>query len=659
VPIKQAFTYNTAMIILQKVSLQRGTQFLLEQADATIQPQKRAAIIGANGCGKSSLFKLLLKELGADHGEVIIPSQWRTAHMAQEVAECKRSALDYILDGDKQFRSVEQTIEKATQNDDANSLAHAYTELEIIDGYTANSRAEKLLHGLGFTQKDMGKSVNSFSGGWRIRLNLAQALMCPSDLMLLDEPTNHLDIDATLWLEQWLKNYQGTLLFISHDRDFIDAIADQILHIEHQKIYAYTGNYSSFENQRAQRLALQQASYQKQQQRISEITQFVDRFKAKATKAKQAQSRLKELERMEKIAPAHVDSPFSFRFSEADKTSDPLLSIERGELGYTRDTISSTGTSTTPILSSVELTLRADSRIGFLGPNGAGKSTLVKTLVGDLPLISGEKQESEHIHIGYFAQHQLEYLDLDASALLHIQRCSPKVSEQVIRNFLGSFNFHGDKAVAPIKPFSGGEKARLALALIVWQKPNLLILDEPTNHLDLDMRHALTLALQLYKGALIVISHDRHLLKNTVDQFYLVAQHKVEFFDGTLADYQTWLKNNLSKSEQKNTSSDEEGKSKANDTSQKPLDKKQQRQQEAALREKLKPLRNAIKKIELNLSNTQNKLDKIEAQLADTDMYTDENKSHLQKLLKQQGEHQSHIQQLETDWEIYYEQLEG
>jgi len=644
------------MIILQKVSLQRGTQFLLEQADATIQPQKRAAIIGANGCGKSSLFKLLLKELGADHGEVLIPAQWRTAHMAQEVAECKRSALDYVLDGDKHFRSVEHAIEEATQHDDANSLAHAYTELEAIDGYTANSRAEKLLHGLGFTQKDMDKSVNSFSGGWRIRLNLAQALMCPSDLMLLDEPTNHLDIDATLWLEQWLKNYQGTLLFISHDRDFIDAIADQILHIEHQKIYTYTGNYSSFENQRAQRLALQQASYQKQQQRISEITQFVDRFKAKATKAKQAQSRLKELERMEKIAPAHVDSPFSFRFSEADKTSDPLLNIEKGELGYIGK---GTDTSATPILSSVELTLRSDSRIGFLGPNGAGKSTLVKTLVGDLPLISGDKQESEHIHIGYFAQHQLEYLDLDASALLHIQRCSPTVSEQVIRNFLGSFNFHGDKAVEPIKPFSGGEKARLALALIVWQKPNLLILDEPTNHLDLDMRHALTLALQLYKGALIVISHDRHLLKNTVDQFYLVAKQKVDFFDGTLADYQTWLKNNLSKNEHSDTTTDAGSTLTTGDTNQKPIDKKQQRQQEAALREKLKPLKNAIKKIELDLSKTQDKLDKIDTQLSDTDIYSDENKSQLQKLLKQQGEYQSHIQQLETEWEIHYEQLEG
>jgi len=639
------------MIILQNISLQRGTQFLLESANATIQPQKRAAIIGANGCGKSSLFKLLLNELGVDQGEITIPPQWRVAHMAQEVSECHRSALDYVLDGDNKFRAVEQKIEHANQVDNANALAQAYIEYETVDGYTAASRAEKLLHGLGFKQSDMEKSVNNFSGGWRIRLNLAQALMCPSDLMLLDEPTNHLDIDATLWLEQWLKNYPGTLLFISHDRDFIDAIADQILHIEHQLIQVYTGNYSSFENQRAQRLALQQANYVKQQQRISEITQFVNRFKAKATKAKQAQSRVKELERMEKIAPAHVDSPFSFRFSDADKTSDPLLGIDKGSLGYAG----------TPLLSSVELTLRSDSRIGLLGPNGAGKSTLVKTLVGDLPIIDGSRQEGEHLKIGYFAQHQLDYLDLDASALLHIQRCSPKVSEQVIRNFLGSFNFHGDKAVAPIKPFSGGEKARLALALVVWKRPNLLILDEPTNHLDLDMRHALTLALQLYTGALIVISHDRHLLKNTVDQFYLVAQNTLQLFDGTLQDYQSWLKNNLaqdhSSQENSNTSTEMlDGTGTGTDIR---VDKKQQRQQEAALRQKLKPLRDAIKKVEKKLSNIEGKLTLIEEQLADADIYADENKNQLQTLLKQQGEHQSNVQQLETEWETYYEQLEG
>jgi ATP-binding cassette, subfamily F, member 3 len=632
------------MIILQQISLQRGPQLLLDKTDATIQPQKRAAIIGANGCGKSSLFKLLLKELTLDNGDIVIPHQWRVAHMAQEVAECRRSALEYVLDGDQQLREIEHTIITATENEDHSLLAKAYTDLESADGYTASNRAQKLLHGLGFTQAELAKSVNDFSGGWRIRLNLAQALMCPSDLLLLDEPTNHLDIDATLWLEQWLKNYQGTLIFISHDRDFIDTVSDQILHIEHQTITSYTGNYSSFETQRAQRLAQQQANYQKQQQRISEITQFVNRFKAQATKAKQAQSRIKELERMEKIAPAHVDSPFSFRFSLADKTSDPLLSIESGVLGY----------SSTPTLSSVNVTLRSDSRIGLLGPNGAGKSTLVKTLVGDLNLLNGRRIASEHLKIGYFAQHQLEYLDLQASAILHIQRLSPTVSEQAIRNFLGSFNFHGDKAVEAIKPFSGGEKARLALAIIVWQKPNLLILDEPTNHLDLDMRHALTLALQLYQGALIVISHDRHLLKNTVNDFYLVAQNTLQFFDGDLADYQLWLRETL---QQTATTANSKPSEQADMPIQK-VDKKLQRQLDAANREKLKPLTNRIKKLDSLISQTQSLLDVVENQLMDEALYTDEQKKTLQALLQQQAQLRTTLNNAEEDWLMAQEELE-
>ncbi len=653
------------MITLQNISLQRGIQTLLHQTDATIQPQKRAAIIGANGCGKSSLFKLLLGQLQLDSGDISIPQHWRIAHMAQEVAECQRSALDYVIDGDAKLREIEACIDIATRNENHNALAEAYHDLEVIDGYTAQNRAEKLLHGLGFQQKDLQKSVNDFSGGWRIRLNLAQALMCPSDLLLLDEPTNHLDIDATVWLEQWLKSYPGTLLFISHDRDFIDTVASQILHIEHQKITSYTGNYSSFEEQRSQRLAQQQANYEKQQQRISEITQFVNRFKAKATKAKQAQSRVKELERMEKIAPAHVDSPFSFRFSEADKTSDPLLSLEKADLGYENKAI----------LSQVNFTLRSDSRIGLLGPNGAGKSTLVKTLVTDLSLLQGHRFDSEHLKIGYFAQHQLEYLDTDASALLHIQRLSPQVSEQVIRNFLGSFNFHGEKALDPIKPFSGGEKARLALALIVWQKPNLLILDEPTNHLDLDMRHALTLALQLYQGAMIIISHDRHLLKNTVDQFYLVAENGVKPFDGDLYDYQLWLKGALSnkpssidKTDKKPSKAEKikpavteiaaETATKIKSTATK-IDKKQLRQQEAAQREKRKPLMNTIKKLERSMEKTQSDLEKIEITLNDQGLYLEENKAELQRLLNQQIKLRQQMDTQEEEWLLSQEQLEA
>ncbi len=635
------------MITLQHISLQRGPQRLLNDTSATIQPQHRAAIIGANGCGKSSLFKLLLGQLNLDNGDIFIPRQWRIAHMAQEVDECHRSALDYVLDGDDRLREIEQNIADANEHENHEKLTQAYADLETIDGYTANNRAEQLLHGLGFRQQDLNKPVTAFSGGWRIRLNLAQALMCPSDLLLLDEPTNHLDLDATVWLEQWLKNYKGTLLFISHDRDFIDAIAGQILHIEHQKITSYSGNYSSFEIQRAQGLAQQQANYEKQQQRISEITQFVNRFKAKATKARQAQSRLKELERMEKIAPAHVDSPFSFRFSEANKTSDPLLTLEKAELGY----------NSPPILSHVELTLRSDTRIGLLGYNGAGKSTLVKTLVGDLPLLSGERKESEHLKIGYFAQHQLEYLDLEASALLHIQRLSPKISEQEIRNFLGSFNFHGDKAIEPIKPFSGGEKARLALALIVWQKPNLLILDEPTNHLDLDMRHAITLALQMYKGALVVISHDRHLIKNTVDQFYLVANHRIRLFDGDLSDYQQWLKESLQKANNLTGSKPEN--SNTNALQNEKVDRKLQRQQDAAKREKIKPLTNLIKKTEKEMEQQQQKLTAVQEKLTNQNLYSDDNKKTLQELLQEQGQLSSIITELEEKWLLAHDELES
>lgn len=636
--------YNRPMIVFKSVNLQRGTQRLLESCNATIQPQKRVAIIGANGCGKSSLFKVLLGEIAIDGGDITFPPNWRLAHMAQEVDENQRSALDYVLDGDTHLRQVESTIEIATHTEDHNALAQAYHELETIDGYTARNRAEQLLHGLGFTQDKINQPVSTFSGGWRIRLNLAQALMCPSDLLLLDEPTNHLDIDATIWLEQWLKTYAGTLLFISHDRDFIDGVADQIFHIEQHSIYAYTGNYSSFEQQRAQRLAQQQASYEKQQQRIKEIHQFVDRFKAKATKARQAQSRLKELQRMEAIAPAHIDSPFDFRFEATEKISDPLLSLEQVTLGY----------GNTSIVENVNVEIRSTSRIGLLGPNGAGKSTLVKCLVNELQALSGERKTGEHLHIGYFAQHQLEQLDLEASALLHLQRLSPTATEQAIRNFLGRFNFHGDKALDPIAPFSGGEKARLALALIVWRKPNLLILDEPTNHLDLEMRYALTLALQLFEGAVVIISHDRHLLKNTVDEFYLVAKQCVTLFDGDLQGYQQWLRKNLDTDKSPSHNDTPGGDSKGSHSH-----KKTQRQQNANTRQQRQPLQKAIKRLEKHIEKTQQQLDDIEQTLTNTDLYLDENKAQLQRFLKQQGDLKSQLQSLEVEWEDAYEALEG
>ncbi len=627
------------MITLQDIVLQRGTQRLLDGASLTIHPGRRIGVIGANGSGKSSLFALLMGQLQVDAGEMNIPPAWRMAHMAQEVASSERSALDYVVDGDLKLRQVEAGIAQLADTDEHDQLAVLYAELETVDGYNANNRAEQLLHGLGFSAGQISRPVSSFSGGWRIRLNLAQALMCPSDLLLLDEPTNHLDLDATLWLEQWLKSYQGTLLLISHDRDFLDSIADEIVCFEQQQLQSYRGNYSAYETQRAQRLAQQQAGYEKQQRRVAEIQQFVNRFRAKATKAKQAQSRLKELERMELIAPAHVDSPFRFVFGEAEKNSIPLLNLSEATLGYRG----------VAVLQQVELSLQPGSRIGLLGPNGAGKSTLVKSLVGDLPLIAGHRVCGEHLAVGYFAQHQLEALDLGASAALHIQRLSPRASEQEIRNFLGGFNFHGDKALQPIAPFSGGEKARLALAIIVWQKPNLLLLDEPTNHLDLEMRHALEMALQGYAGALVVISHDRHLLRNAVDEFYLVANRQVQAFAGTLADYQTWLKTQWRPDQAHSAPPPGEDKQ----------DRKVQRQQAALQRQQLAPLRNKVKVVEREMEALHRQLGGIEKRLAGSEIYQQENKQDLQDFLRQRGQLQGQLEECELQWLQMQEQLES
>jgi ATP-binding cassette subfamily F protein 3 len=632
------------MIKLDQISLQRGSKFLLEQASAVFHPGQKIALIGANGTGKSSLFQLLLGQLTADDGEASIPSQWRIAHMAQEVATSNRNALDYIIDGDQQLRRIEAAISDAEQAEQHQRLPELHEQLDSIDGYNAKVRAEQLMLGLGFQLSDIGKSANNFSGGWRIRLNLAQALMSPSDLLLLDEPTNHLDLDAELWLEQWLQRYQGSLLLISHDRDFIDSVCEGIVHIEHKKLNAYRGNYSAFERQRAERLAQQQANFEKQQQRKSEIHDFVRRFRAKATKAKQAQSRLKELNRMEDIAPAHIDSPFDFSFPEPRKFSDPLLNLSHAELGYNGTTI----------VSKVNLSIHPGSRIGLLGANGAGKSTLIKSLSAEIALLDGEFIQGENLQMGYFSQHQLEALDLDASPILHLQRISPTAREQEIRNFLGGFNFHGDMALETIRNFSGGEKARLALAIVVWQKPNLLLLDEPTNHLDLEMCHALTIALQGFEGAVIVVSHDRHLLRNTVDEFLLIADGKATPFDGDLDDYSRWLM-----SQRKGSSADSNA---ATNSDSSPADKTQakklQRQQAADIRKKLNPISNAIKKTEQQMATTDNALQAIEQQLADTSLYEATNKDQLQALLRQQATLNKDKQQQEEYWFELSDQLE-
>ena len=632
------------MIGLNEVSLQRGHKPLLEKANLLVHAGQRVGVIGANGTGKSSLFQLFLGLLHVDHGDVVLPKQLRISHMAQEVAHSDRSALDYVLDGDTELRATEAAIDAAHASENNTALAHAFDKLDALDAHTAPSRAQQLLNGLGFGSADHQRAVSEFSGGWRIRLNLAQALMCPADLMLLDEPTNHLDLDATVWLEQWLLRYQGTLLLISHDRDFLDSVATHVARLHNHQINYYKGNYSAYERQHAERMAQQQANYDKQQAERAHLQKYVDRFKAQATKAKQAQSRIKALARMDDIAPAHIDSPFHFVFKEPPKPSNPLMYLEKASLGYHDK----------EILSAVSLSITPGSRIGLLGPNGAGKSTLIKTLVGDLALRNegegGTRHASDNLHVGYFAQHQLEALDLTASPITHIQRMSPTATEQTIRNFLGGFNFHGEVASGSPEKFSGGEKARLALAIVVWEKPNLLIMDEPTNHLDLEMCHALTMALQSFSGAMILVSHDRHLLRNSVDEFLLVADGQVQPFEGDLDEYQQWLL----KSRQDNAAS----KSLLSSDAPK-VDRKEQRRQAAEQRKHLQPLKKKVSKIEVNIEATEAELRGIEEKLSDATIYEAANKAELQKIMQRQGELKQLNETLEEEWMELHEELEA
>jgi ATP-binding cassette subfamily F protein 3 len=615
------------MIILRDIALRRGSKLLLQDANVTIQPGQRLALIGANGCGKSSLFSLLLGELTADTGGIEGMNKLRLSHMAQEIHATSLPAGEYVWRGDGQLAQKRDALLRLEAVEDFDGAAIIHNELEEIDGYSADRRAERLLQGLGFAEDAATRAVCDFSGGWRIRLNLARALMTPSDILLLDEPTNHLDLDATLWLQQWLQQYPGTLLMISHDRDFIDATCERILHIEQQQLQTYKGNYSDFERQRAERLANQQASYEKQQRRISQIDDFVRRFRYKATKAKQAQSRLKELERMQTLAPAHLDSPFDFSFEPPQRSSDPLLRLDDAVLGY----------GDTPVISKVDIQLRPGSRYGLLGKNGAGKSTLLKSLIGELPLLAGQRQTGEHCSIGYFDQQQLEALDMQASPALHLQRLNPGAREQEILNFLGGFNFRGDAATSVIAPFSGGEKARLALAMVVWQRPNLLVLDEPTNHLDLDMRHAMEVALQTYEGALILVSHDRHMLRNTVEELLLVHDGRVEEYREDLEGYERWI---LSSYKQVDRAEPQ-----PSDTS-----RKEKRQQAAAQRDKLRPLINQVKKTEAAMAEAEAEQAKLQTQLGDTDLYSAARRDDLADLLKREGELKIRAAELEDSW---------
>lgn len=636
------------MLKFTQLSLRRGTKELLHDVNVTVHAGQKVGITGANGTGKSSLFSLILGNIHADEGDVSYPKNIKTAHVAQETPALDKEAIEYVLDGDIELRELETKIKDAEEKNDGEALAHYYSEMESIDGYSAKSHAATLLHGLGFTTAQENHPVKSFSGGWRMRLNLAQALIRSSDMLLLDEPTNHLDLDAVIWLENWLRQYKGTLLLVSHDRDFLDNVATHIAHIEHQLIHYYTGNYSAFEKRRAEYLATQQSAFEKQQVEIQHMQSFVDRFKAKAKKARQAQSRVKALERMELIAPAHVDSPFKFQFKSAEKIPDPLLNLNKVDAGYEDKTI----------LSNIKFILHPGDRIGLLGHNGAGKSTLIKLLADDIKAQQGELSFAKELKIGYFAQHQLEQLDSEASPLLHLQRIDKRATESDLRKYLGGFAFNNDMALSPVAPFSGGEKARLVLAMLVYKKPNLLLLDEPTNHLDLEMRHALTIAMQSFEGAMIIVSHDRHLLRTVADSLFLVANGSVEPFDGDLDDYRQWLSNETKLQKQNNKTTKSEDTQNQTTSNQKISDTNKLNLSSAEKRAKIKPLQNKIRNVEKSLKTLEIKKDNIESKLSDNAVYDADNKATLEKLLNEQNEIKENLEQTENQWMEISEALE-
>ena len=627
------------MLNFKNISLRRGTKVLFADASFIIHKGQKVGVTGANGAGKSSLFAMIRNQLHADVGDFSMPPNLSIAHVAQETPAVACSALDYVLDGDQELRQLQAQLLAAETADDGLKQAELHAMLDLIGGYTAEARAARLMNGLGFTPNQEQQPVSAFSGGWRMRLNLAQALMCRSDVLLLDEPTNHLDLEAVLWLQDWLCKYSGTLLLISHDRDFLDNITTQIVHIEQAKAEIYTGNYSAFERMRAEKLSQQQAAFEKQQREIAHIQSFINRFKAQATKARQAQSRIKSLERMELIALAHVDSPFNFGFAAPGRMPNPLLNFENIAIGYPGKTV----------IPKASMTITPGDRIGLLGANGAGKSSLVKVLAGAMEPLEGEVLRADALKIGYFAQHQLEQLRLDESPLWHLQKINPQAAEKDLRNFLGGFDFQGDKVKDPVKPFSGGEKARLVLAMLVYQNPNLLLLDEPTNHLDLDMRHALNVALQDFEGALIVVSHDRHLLRSVTDQLVLVGNGEVKPFDGDLDDYRAWIAEQRSKQvaalDASHTHAQLDGAK--NDPG---ISRKDQRKQDAERRQRLKPWLDAVKKAEQHMNDYHQQQQKIEQQLADPEMYTDAAKPRLKQLLEQKSQIDKALQSAEEAW---------
>jgi len=613
------------MLQARSISLQRGDRVLYDAMSWTVHGGQHVGIVGRNGVGKSTLFDLILGRLTADSGELAVPEGWRLAWMAQQVAATGRSALDHVLDGHEALRQVQRELAEAEARDDPLAQAALHARLADEGGYEAEARAGEILHGLGFAPDDFHKAYRAFSGGWRIRLNLARALMAPADALLLDEPTNHLDLDTSLWLEGWLKRYPGTLLIIAHDRDFLDGVADHIIHLHDHRATLYRGNYSSFERQRAEQLALQAAAHKKQQAQIAHLEKFVARFRYKESKARQAQSRLKALERMTRIAPVHADSPYRFEFPDPERMSNPLVNLRDVAIGY----------GSTPVLTGVSQTLLPGARIGILGANGAGKSTLLKCLVGELEPQSGDVSRGNHARIGYFAQHQLETLDAGRSALAHVQKARPGEREQWCRNLLGGWGFDAELAERPAGTLSGGEKARLVLVLISLARPAILVLDEPTNHLDLDMREALSLALQSFSGALLLVAHDRNLLRATVDEFWVVRGGRVTPFDASIEDYTDALRS--------------DGAGTAGPTPSRGRGKAE-RQQAAARRAALKPLRDDAGRWEREAERLGARLSAVEGRLADPEIYQGLPAEELDALLAEAGTLRRRRDEAEERW---------
>jgi ATP-binding cassette subfamily F protein 3 len=629
------------LIQFKQLTLTRGLKILIQGASMQLHPGHKVGLTGANGAGKSSLFAMLRGEVHPEQGDLEMPASWVVAHVAQETPALAIPAIEFVLDGDAELREIEAGLVAAEENHQGELIAELHQRLTDIDGYSAKARASELLNGLGFSQAALQQPVSTFSGGWRVRLNLARALMCRSDLLLLDEPTNHLDLDAVIWLEGWLQSYRGTLLLISHDRDFLDAIVNHIAHIEQQTLTLYRGGYSDFERQRAEKLALQQAMFEKQQRKVAHLQSYIDRFRVQATKARQAQSRIKALERMEMISAAHVDSQFGFEFRAPIAAPDPLLVLDGMSVGYQDK----------PLISNIELAIRPGERIGLLGKNGAGKTTLIKLLAHELAPLGGKRVEGKDLNIGYFAQHQLEQLRPDDSPLQHMMKLDPLTREQEHLNYLGGFDFKGDMARAPCANFSGGEKSRLALALLIWTRPNLLLLDEPTNHLDLEMRHALTLALQDFEGGVILVSHDRALLRATCDEFVLVADGKAMQFDGDLEDYSQWLNEQRIKENKLNqvVAADKPNKN----------DRAANKAERQARIIERRPLLKELEQIERNMAQWQTDKKLCDEQLNDADLYTSADKSVLQQLLKTQATLATQLETAEERWLTLHEMLEA